>query len=117
MSKSKFPNTPFQRWLAKNGACAEGRGRVGNMTLLQYWKKCEVHSDLDWLTWRILKNAYGGENLSIHSADFTKYEEVLDTMDRRSFTDADDFRAHVRRLDLRASRKQIGKSLLKRGVR
>jgi len=73
--REKFPNTRFQRWLSKNGACPEARRAVGRKTIKEAWRTTRSR---DWMFWflairweRNYTNTPGRENTHV---DFSWYE-------------------------------------------
>src|SRR5262245_1185844 len=65
MTKRNYPDTEFQRELARLDACAEAREWVGARTREQAWRECER---LDWLRWYALAPAFRARDEAIANA-------------------------------------------------
>jgi hypothetical protein len=52
-SLSRIGYTPSQAWAKRNGACLDGRRRLGKLSIYTYWQRTCNLSDLQWIASRL----------------------------------------------------------------
>lgn len=106
-----YPNTSFQRWLHKHGACDEGRSAVGKLTYAQFWARTTRPDWLRWLVDTIVAAALPASGCRNQA----KIDEVWRERDKEADIanySTDSIRKYIRRLPLNATRQQLRKSIL-----